>query len=61
VIFIPKQKMEATAKRLYSRVFICMKCNAKMRTDASRIKAKTVKCRKCGYHDLRQKSKGAKK
>ncbi len=61
MIVIPKQRMEATAKRLYDRVFVCMKCNAKMRTDASRVKAKTVKCRKCGYYGLRQKSKEAKK
>ena len=54
---MPKAKIEAVTKRVYERVFICMKCNARMRTDTLRIKAGKVKCRKCGYKGLRQKSK----
>ncbi len=54
---MPKTKVEATTKRLYERVFVCMRCNAKIRTDSQRVKAGKVKCRKCGYKGLRQKSK----
>jgi ribosomal protein L40E len=52
-----KQKIEAAMNRLYNRVFICMKCNAKLRSDIQRVKAKKVKCRKCGSKALRQKSR----
>ncbi len=54
---MPKTKIEAVTKRLYDRVYVCMRCNAKIRTDPERIKAGKVKCRKCGYRGLRQKSK----
>jgi len=54
---MPKTKIEAVTKRLYDRVYVCMRCNAKIRTDPERIKAGKVKCRKCGYKGLRQKSK----
>lgn len=54
---MPKAKVPAAMNRTYRRVFICMKCNAKLRTDMLRVKAKKVKCRKCGYKGLRPKSK----
>lgn len=57
---MPRQKIDATFKRLYIRQFVCMKCNAKIRTDAERVAAKEVKCRKCGYKGLRPKSKESK-
>ncbi len=52
-----KQKMEPTMNRLYNRVYVCMKCNAKIKADAEKVMAGKVKCRKCGYYGLRQKSK----
>ena len=52
-----KVKVPEAASRIYRRVFICMRCNAKMRTDMLRIKAGKIKCRKCGYRGLRPKSK----
>jgi len=52
-----KMKNPVIAKRLYERVFICMKCNAKIRADGNKVKQKKVKCRKCGRKDLRPKSK----
>jgi len=58
---MPKIKIEAVSKRLYDRVWVCMRCNAKLRTDSERVKARKVRCRKCGYHGLRQKSKEIKK
>ena len=46
-----------TQKRLYRNVFICRRCNAKNRSEASKVKEKTVACRKCGYKGLRPKHK----
>ena len=54
---MPKAKIPAAMGRIYERVWVCMKCNAKMRTDSHRVTAGTVKCRRCGYKGLRQKSK----
>ena len=47
----------AAVKRLYERVFVCMRCNAKIRSDALKVRANKIKCRKCGYKHLRAKKK----
>jgi len=54
---MPKERIGAVTKRIYERVFVCMKCNAKIRADPRRVTARKVKCRKCGYKGLRPKSK----
>ncbi len=54
---MPKQKIEAISKRLFNRVFICMKCNSKIRADVQKVAARKIKCRRCGYKGLRPKSK----
>jgi ribosomal protein L40E len=54
---MPKTKIEAVTKRLYDRVFVCMRCNAKIRADHRKVIAGKVKCRKCFSKDLRPKSK----
>jgi len=54
---MPKTKIEAVTKRIYERVYVCMRCNAKIRADASKVKIGKVKCRKCYSKDLRLKSK----
>jgi ribosomal protein L40E len=54
---MPKTKIEAVTKRIYNRVYVCMKCNAKIRADTRKVKAGKVKCRKCYSKDLRLKSK----
>jgi len=54
---MPKIKIEAVTKRLYDRVFVCMKCNAKIRADPMKVKKGKVKCRKCYSKALRPKSK----
>jgi len=54
---MPKERVGAVTKRIFERVFICMKCNAKIRADPRRVAARKVKCRKCGYKGLRPKSK----
>lgn len=50
---MPKQKFPEAEKRLFSRVFVCMKCRAKIKTDLSKIRAGKSKCRKCGSKQLR--------
>lgn len=42
--------------RVFRNVFICMKCNAKIRTN----NPKKTKCRKCGAKALRPKKKHVK-
>ena len=44
-------------RRLYDRVFVCMRCNAKIRADPEKVRAGKVKCRKCGYKGLRPKKR----
>ena len=41
--------------RLFNNVFVCKKCKHKVRSDNNRIKAGTVKCRKCGGKAFRSK------
>lgn len=43
--------------RLFRNVFICMRCNAKIRADPIKVKSGKVRCRKCGYKGLRTKSR----
>ncbi|NIO44385.1 MAG: 50S ribosomal protein L40e [Candidatus Aenigmarchaeota archaeon] len=54
---MPKTRVEAVTNRIYTRVFVCMKCNAKIRADARKVKIGKVKCRKCYSKQLRPKSK----
>lgn len=54
---MPKTKIEAVTKRLYDRVYVCMRCNSKIRADSKKVKEGKVKCRKCFSKDLRLKSK----
>jgi len=44
--------------RLFANVWICMRCNAKMRSSPGN---KPVKCRKCNSKSLRLKKKVLKK
>ncbi|MBU0898973.1 MAG: hypothetical protein KKB03_02730 [Nanoarchaeota archaeon] len=56
-----KQKFEEAEKRLFHRVFICMKCGAKIRADNAKVKAGKIKCRKCKSKRLRGIHKDTKK
>jgi ribosomal protein L40E len=49
-----KQRFPEAESRLFQRVFICMKCGAKLRTDLPKVRAGKVKCRKCRSKQLRQ-------
>ncbi len=44
-------------ERMYKNMFVCMKCNAKMRADPLKVKKGLVKCRKCRTYRLRSKAK----
>ncbi|MAH42213.1 hypothetical protein CL614_00610 [archaeon] len=57
VINIPKKIFPAAMRRLFQGVYICMKCNARIRSSADKIKQGKVRCRKCGSSDLRLKAK----
>jgi ribosomal protein L40E len=48
-----KQKFPEAEKRLFHRIFICMNCGARLRTDLIRVKEGKVKCRKCRRKALR--------
>ena len=43
--------------KLYNNVYICMKCNARIKTS----KPQSTRCRKCGSSKLRLRKKPAKK
>ncbi|MEK6957497.1 MAG: 50S ribosomal protein L40e [archaeon] len=46
------------AKRLFENIWICMRCNAKIRGQKGK---KPLKCRKCNSKRLRLKKKAKKK
>jgi len=48
--------IEAT-NRLYKNVFVCKKCQTKMRSDPQKILKGKVKCRKCGKRAFRPLNK----
>ncbi|MBI2675388.1 MAG: 50S ribosomal protein L40e [Candidatus Aenigmarchaeota archaeon] len=55
-----KQRFPEADNRLFNRVFICMKCGARLRADLIKVKAGKVKCRKCKAKQLRPIRKGGK-
>ena len=50
---------EATA-RLFTNIFVCRKCKAKIRADPLKVRLGKIKCRKCKSKKLRVKHKEAK-
>lgn len=52
-----KKLPEAVSRRLFLNMFVCMKCNAKIRAQPEKVKKGKIKCRKCGSKDLRLKAK----
>ena len=48
-----KGKFPEAEKRLFDRVFVCMKCGAKIRANPMKVKSGKVKCRKCKMKKLR--------
>lgn len=54
---MPKQRFPEAEQRVFHRVFICMKCGAKMRSDLIKVRAHKIKCRHCKTKQLRPKHK----
>jgi ribosomal protein L40E len=54
---MPKQRFPEAEQRLFHRVFVCMKCGAKIRSDILKVRDGKVKCRQCKAKHLRQKHK----
>ncbi len=50
---MPKQRFPEAEKRMFHRVFVCMKCGAKIKGDLIKVRAGKVKCRKCKSKQLR--------
>ncbi len=48
-----KLKFPEAEARLFTRVYICMRCGARLRADAVKVKTGKVKCRKCRHKELR--------
>ncbi|UCD02631.1 MAG: 50S ribosomal protein L40e [Candidatus Aenigmatarchaeota archaeon] len=57
---MPKQKFPEAEERLFHRVFVCMKCGAKIRSDLLKVRGGKAKCRRCKTKQLRQKHKDQK-
>ena len=52
-----KKKFPEVDGRIFDRVYVCMNCNATIRADEHKVKAKKIKCRKCKRTNLRKKRK----
>ena len=52
-----KKIAEAAANRLFLNMFICMRCNARIRAQPEKVKKGLIKCRKCLSKNLRLKAK----
>lgn len=54
---MPKKLPELVAKRLYQNMYICMRCNAKIRANPTKVAKRLIMCRKCQSKNLRLKAK----
>ncbi len=54
---MPKKITGPPFERMFKNVFICQKCNGKIRADPIKVRLKLVKCRKCRSKKLRLKAK----
>lgn len=52
-----KKLPEDIVKRLFENMYVCRRCNAKLRAQPIMIKLGKAKCRKCGSKQLRLKAK----
>jgi len=50
---MPKHRFPEAEQRLFHRVFVCMKCGAKIRADLIKVRAGKSKCRRCKSKKLR--------
>ncbi len=54
---MPKKLPELVMKRIFLNMYICMRCNAKIRANPTKVSKRTIMCRKCGSKNLRLKAK----
>lgn len=52
-----KKLPDEIVKRLYANMYVCRRCNAKLKAQPLAVSEKTAKCRKCGSKQLRLKAK----
>ncbi len=52
-----KKLPEAMANRIFTNMFICMQCNARVRANPTKVAQGKIKCRNCGNDRLRLKAK----
>lgn len=52
-----KKVMGPAYGRLFKNVFICLRCNAKLKADTVKVSRGLIKCRKCHSYKLRPKAK----
>ncbi len=50
-------KIPEAGARLFERIFVCRKCKSKIRANPTKVRANKIHCRKCGYNQLRIKTK----
>ncbi|MEM4703160.1 MAG: hypothetical protein QXP53_01610 [Candidatus Pacearchaeota archaeon] len=50
-------KIDAAQKRIFTNVFICRKCNSKIRAQPKKIAEGKVRCRKCKGNVFRTKKR----
>ena len=48
-----KARFAEAENRLFNRVFICMNCGSRLRSDLIKVREKKVKCRHCRSKQLR--------
>ena len=48
-----KARFPEAENRLFNRVFVCMDCGAKIKSDTIKVRSGKVKCRKCRGKNLR--------
>jgi ribosomal protein L40E len=54
-------KIEAATHRIFGNVFVCRRCNSKIKAQPRKISEGKIRCRKCKSLALRPKSKKTKK
>jgi ribosomal protein L40E len=54
-------KVEAAHARIFTGVFVCRNCGAKIKAQARKVAEGKIRCRKCKGSALRPKSKKTKK
>ena len=52
-----KKLPQIVADRLFTNMYVCIKCNAKMRAPYAKVIKKKIRCRKCNGNKLRLKAK----